>query len=47
MGVITVQGPLSGRPYSVNISGQTPTPTEQARIDQYISESEAPIKKLI
>ena len=42
MGVITVQGPISGRPYSINISGQTPTPTEQARIDQYISESEAP-----
>lgn len=42
MGVITVQGPISGRPYSINISGQTPTPTEQARIDRYISESEAP-----
>ena len=42
MGVITVQGPISGRPYSINISGDTPTPTEQARIDEYLSQSEAP-----
>jgi hypothetical protein len=42
MGVITVQGPISGRPYSINISGDAPTPTEQARIDEYLTQSEAP-----
>jgi hypothetical protein len=46
MGIITVQGPISGKPYSINISGDTPTETEQARIDQYISQSEASFEQM-
>jgi hypothetical protein len=42
MGMITVEGPASGRPYRVNISGDAPTPEEQARIDQFLAQSEAP-----
>lgn len=42
MGVITVQGPRSGTPYDIQIAGDTPSATEQERINQYISEQEAP-----
>lgn len=41
MAVIYVPGPLSGQQYAVNIAGDAPTPAEQARIDQYISQQEA------
>jgi gas vesicle protein len=46
MGVITVQGPVSGRPYRVNISGEAPTPEEQGRIDQFVAQNEAPYVQL-
>ena len=45
MGVIQVQGPVSGFYYNVNISGDTPTATEQARIDQYVAQQEAPYQQ--
>lgn len=41
MGIIQVTGPGTGRSYSVNISGDTPTETEQARINQYVAQQEA------
>ncbi len=40
MGVIQVSGP-SGKSYSVQISGASPTATEQDRIRQYVSQQEA------
>ena len=40
MGIIQVVGPDSGRSYSINISGETPTDTEQARINQYVAQQE-------
>ena len=45
MGVITVNGPLSGRPYSVRIAGDAPTASEQGRIDQFVSQQEAPYQQ--
>jgi hypothetical protein len=47
MGMITVEGPASGRPYRVNISGDAPTPEEQARIDQFLAQSEAPYLQIV
>jgi hypothetical protein len=41
MAIIQVQGQRSGRPYSINIAGSTPTPEEQARINQFVSQKEA------
>jgi hypothetical protein len=41
MSVIQVPGRVSGRNYSVQISGDTPTPTEQERIRQYVAQQEA------
>ena len=41
MGIIQVTGPGTGRSYSVNISGDTPTETEQARINEYVAQQEA------
>lgn len=40
MGVINVQGPTTGRSYAVKIAGETPTPQEQARIDQYVNQQD-------
>ena len=40
MGVISVKGPQFGQSYSVNISGNTPTPEEQSRINQFVSQQE-------
>jgi hypothetical protein len=41
LGIIQVTGPGTGRSYSVNISGDTPTETEQARINEYVAQQEA------
>jgi hypothetical protein len=41
MGVIQVPGQVSGKNYSVKISGDTPSPTEQERIRQYVAQQEA------
>ena len=40
MGVISVKGPQFGQGYSVNISGDTPTPEEQSRINQFVTDQE-------
>jgi len=41
MAVIYVPGAITGTQYPIQISGDAPTPTEQARIDQYIAQQEA------
>jgi hypothetical protein len=41
MGVIQVPGQASGKNYSVKISGDIPSPTEQERIRQYVAQQEA------
>lgn len=41
MAIIQVQGQRSGRPYSINIAGSTPTPEEQEKINQFVSQREA------
>lgn len=41
MGIISVTGPQSGRSYSVNISGESPTPEEQDKINQFVAGEEA------
>jgi predicted transcriptional regulator len=40
MGIITVNGPQTGTPYSVKISGDQPTPAEQERINKYVADQE-------
>lgn len=40
MGIIQVAGPQTGRSYRVNIAGQTPTPEEQLKIDNYVNSQE-------
>ena len=40
MGIITVNGPQTGTPYSVKIAGDQPTPAEQERINKYIADQE-------
>jgi ribosomal protein S25 len=40
MGKIIVPGRLSGRQYAINIKGDTPSATEQARIRQFLDERE-------
>lgn len=45
MAVIQQKGQFSGSLYSINISGDTPTAEEQARIDQYLLQQEAPYKQ--
>ncbi|HUU98842.1 MAG TPA: hypothetical protein VM487_24180, partial [Phycisphaerae bacterium] len=40
MGVIQVPGRISGKNYSVKISGDTPSLTEQERIRQYVAQQE-------
>lgn len=42
MPTIMQPGQYSGRQYSINIAGEAPTPEEQARIDQYLAQQEAP-----
>ena len=41
MAIITVPSATQGRSYNVKISGDAPTPTEQARIAQYVAEQDA------
>ena len=40
MGIIQVAGPQTGKRYRVNIAGQTPTPEEQFKIDNYVNSQE-------
>ena len=40
MGIITVNGPQTGTPYSVKIAGDQPTPAEQERINKYVADQE-------
>ena len=35
MGIYTITDPVTGGPAQFQISGDTPSPTEQQRIDQY------------
>ena len=44
MGVIVVQDPQTGTPYQVQISGDTPTDTEQQRILEYINQQRQPVQ---
>jgi hypothetical protein len=47
MGVISVAGPQFGQRYNVNISGDTPTPEEQERINQFVAQQEANLAQRI
>ena len=47
MGVISVAGPQFGQRYNVNISGDTPTPEEQERINQFVAQQEATLAQRI
>ena len=40
MGIIQVAGPQTGKSYNVNIAGQTPTPEEQYKIDNFVKSQE-------
>ena len=40
MGIIQVAGPQTGKRYRVNIAGQTPTPEEQFKIDNFVNSQE-------
>lgn len=47
MAVISVQSPTTGVTYSVQIGGDTPTPTEQERINQYIAQQDAAVQGMM
>jgi len=47
MGVISVSGPQFGQRYSINIAGETPTPQEQARINNFITQKETELARKI
>ena len=47
MAVISVQSPTTGATYTVQIGGDTPTPTEQERIGQYVSQQDAVRQSLL
>ena len=45
MGVIQQKGQFSGKAYSIQIAGDTPTPVEQQKIDSYLTQQEQPYKQ--
>ena len=45
MGVIQQKGQFSGKSYSIQIAGNTPTPVEQQKIDSYLTQQEQPYKQ--
>jgi hypothetical protein len=45
MGVIQQKGQFSGKSYSIQIAGDTPTPVEQQKIDSYLTQQEQPYKQ--
>ena len=45
MGIIQQKGQFSGRSYSVQIAGDTPTAAEQQKIDRFLTEQEQPYKQ--
>ncbi len=47
MGVISVAGPQFGQRYNVNILGETPTPEEQEKINQFVVEQEASLAQRV
>lgn len=47
MAVISVQSPTTGVSYTVQIGGDTPTPTEQERINQYIAQQDAAVQGMM
>ena len=46
MGIIQQKGQFSGRSYSVQIAGDTPTAAEQQKIDSFLTQQEQPYKRL-
>lgn len=47
MGIITVNGPQTGTPYSLRIAGEQPTPAEQERINRYVADQEQYVQSVI
>jgi len=47
MAIITVPSATQGRSYSVKIAGDAPTPSEQARIAQYVAQQDAASQALV
>jgi hypothetical protein len=45
MGIIQQKGQFSGKAYSVQIAGDTPTPVEQQKIDSFLTQQEQPYKQ--
>ena len=45
MGIIQQKGQFSGKAYSVQIAGDTPTPIEQQKIDSFLTQQEQPYKQ--
>jgi hypothetical protein len=45
MGVIQQKGQFSGKAYSIQIAGDTPTSAEQQKIDSYLTQQEQPYKQ--
>ena len=45
MAIIQVPGQVSGTLYSINIAGDTPTPQEQERINQFVLQKEADFER--
>ena len=45
MGIIQQKGQFSGKAYSIQIAGDTPTAAEQQKIDSYLTQQEQPYKQ--
>lgn len=45
MGIIQQKGQFSGKAYSIQIAGDTPTASEQQKIDSYLNQQEQPYKQ--
>ena len=45
MGIIQQKGQFSGKSYSVQIAGDTPTAAEQKKIDSFLTQQEQPYKQ--
>ena len=45
MGVIQQKGQFSGKAYSIQIAGDTPTAAEQQKIDSFLTQQEQPYKQ--
>ena len=47
MAIINVPSATQGKSYSIKISGDVPTPTEQARIQKYVADQDAASQALV